>query len=290
MLRFNQFFVGLLILAFLGAFVLPQRPSDRAKGQIQNLFLPVAWPVRKIAAAIHGRVTSPQIIDEGSRGQARSYAEITEENHALRLIIESLHGQLEQMLARSAEREALGELGQFCRPFGVKGADPSPQRDALLLDGTSFAGIANDQPVLATGGDLIGRISQAGVGGAKVLLLTDKSVQFTGRFVRMAVTADKRVELKELITQPMLVRGAGKGKLIAPAVQRKLADPVKLAPGDLLEPSDSPGEWPTLLKGCRIAVVTEVKASRDPGFVDVYLAPPTNLTTLREVMVMTKMP
>ena len=285
MLRFNQLFIGLLALAFLGAFVVPQRSSDRVKAQVQNLFLPVAWPVRKIAAAVHDRVAPTTPRDEGSPDKPRAAAELIAENSELRLIIENMHGQLEQLMAQNAERAALGDLRDFCRAYPVAGADPAPTRDAIILGGSTFSGLANDMPVVVTGGGLIGRISRAGAAGAQVLLITDRQAQLTGRFVRVTVTGDKDVQIQELVDEPRLVRGIGKGQMLC-TIEKKVADTAGLKIGDWLELKDT--NWPRLLQGLRIATIISLKPSHYAGFVDITLAPPTKLTALREVMVMVK--
>ena len=61
-LKFNHLFVGLMLLSALSAFVLHPDITNPARAQVQNLFAPVAWPVRSFAGWLHDKVRGREVI------------------------------------------------------------------------------------------------------------------------------------------------------------------------------------------------------------------------------------
>src|SRR4051812_40344179 len=90
--QFNQFFVVLVLLALVGAVVVPQSITQRAQGKADVLLWPVVRPVRAIAAKIHGRVAGKQPLP--GETQVRTDADLATENNLLRQQVTFLTRQL----------------------------------------------------------------------------------------------------------------------------------------------------------------------------------------------------
>src|SRR5215217_2095917 len=151
--RFNQVFVGLLLLSALSAFLIPARYTDRFRN-VQKLFAPVAVPARSIGAAVRNRVAPKDLEDK------RAVDDVKVENERLRASVLNLEGQLEEMRRVNAERERVGDLRPMCTPFKVVGSDPS-QRESLPLAATSSDAIEPMMPVLSER-YLVGRVARVG--------------------------------------------------------------------------------------------------------------------------------
>jgi cell shape-determining protein MreC len=269
-IRFNQLWIALLALSLLSAFIIPQHYSDRVRN-VQELFAPIAWPARKIAA----RFDKPQITD------TRADTEIREENQQLKTELIGVIGQLEELRRRNADRDLLGDLRQFCSPVSVMGV-ATDNRESLILP-AALDGVAENQCVLYSGG-LAGKIQRAGL-GAQVRLITDNGFSVTGWFMRLERDSASTMRLVPCSTTIQLLRGAGKGEMKVYNLSRKESE--KLAEGDLAVLDDP--AWPKALQYRRLGKVVGFEDIRgSPLHVNVRVKPEMDLMSLREVMVMTK--
>ena len=272
--KFNHVFVGLLALATMSAFVIPQKYTDKVRN-VQGLFAPVASPTRKLAAAVNQRISKPDDCDH------RVMADVRAENMELRTTLMGLTGQLDELKRINAERSKLGNLRQLCTPAAVMGSDTGTNESLSL--GTA-SGLTKGMPVVYTGG-LVGRISRGNGSGAQVMLVADRSFRAMGKFVFLQKDAAGTVTSQTRGTRSAVAEGDGKGGLIVRSYWKEDAD--KIVVGDELVLEDA--EWPISVQGQRLGQVVDKSESRStPLFFEIKLKPLRNLKELSEVMVVTK--
>ncbi|MCS7034870.1 MAG: hypothetical protein NZ561_12885 [Phycisphaerae bacterium] len=279
--RSNQFFAALMFLAFLTAFFVPHRISDRVRANLQALFAPVALPTRYLAARIHQRITPTRPRDDGSPERPRDAAVVYHENDQLRVELANVIGQLEYYKTLASERDKLGRVRDLCSPFSVMGADAGA-RDSISIVGPSASRLKPGTVVLSPAG-IIGRIGRAGAGAAQVQLLTDRQSRFTAAIGRYVESADG---LRfEIAIPPTLIVGAGQGKMHASMIEWKYVEAGLLRENDWCVLDDP--AWPGVLKWYRVGRVASVRQSRSRIlFADVTIEPVVDARQLREVMVM----
>jgi len=280
-LRFNQVFVGLLVLAILSAFVLPVDLTNRLRG-IQGLFAPVSRPTRAVASSVHNRFVKNR--------DTRDVTTVKEENAELRVLVMSISGQLDELRRVANDMDRLGDVRALCTRFKVVG-DDSGTRDSLAVAASTRDGVRETQPVLS-GQGLVGVIERVGPAGAQVRLITDKDFKVSGRFVRFD-TKSKTGE-QTLATKIPLVRGAGNGLLEVQNIEVKETalsdDPLKekVAVGDYVKLDDP--AWPPNLAGRLLGQVESItQQSGAPQHALIRVKPLLDLTTLHEVMIMNKL-
>ena len=146
-IRFNQAFIGLVAGGVLGSFLIPPSITDRAKGKVDLLLVPVVRPVRAIAGMFHSK-WGDKSLPPGETVQ-RTDAQLSAENVDLRQQVVFLNRQLEDLRLVEAERKRLGKLLDYFKPV-------------MCPDG------------------LVGRL----VEGRRVRLITDKDFIIVGQFGR----------------------------------------------------------------------------------------------------------
>jgi cell shape-determining protein MreC len=281
-LKFNHVFFGLMALSLLSAFILPARISDHAGASVANIFLPISAPSRRFASWAHSKLVPRQIRDDGSPGNPRSAREVYEENETLRIELMSIKQQLLRLEERESERAAVGEVRSLCTAFTVAAGD-SAGRDSLALSGSSFDGVAAGQPVLYPGG-IAGKISRAGIGEARVMLVTDTQFSAEVTFARFLYT-DGHPDLRSLSSEKYVLHGSGHGSMTT-TVSSKFVEQTQLVAGDWAVLSDN--EWGLAVRGYRIGQVSAVTPSKSAGWFDVVVKPDQDLKKLDEVMVLNK--
>lgn len=288
--RFNHVFYGLLLIAALAAFAIPQRFTDRAEPQLQALFVPVAKPVRGFTAWATGQSGPEAIRDD------RPVLAIRQQNDELAQENVKLRHDLEELQKINAEREKLGDIRPLCTPVQVVGPDPGP-RESLAVQASSITGLggapaARDHTffVLYHGG-VVGTL-QVGTAGGQVRLITDPAFKATAYFgaqrpVKGEGGKTDRREFVRFNKEPVLVEGVGKGALVCRLLTMETVKRTGLAAGDWVVLSDP--AWPDKLQGRRIGTVTSVEPRRQNQlFAEIKVEPVHNLLRLREVMVLTK--
>src|SRR2546421_5003441 len=174
--RFNQFFVGLLALSLLSAFVIPSRYTNPVRS-IQRLFAPIAWPARGVGAALRGRFT-PQKHDD------RAADDVKTENEHLRALVVSMTGTLEEMRRINADRDLVPDIVRsLSTPFRVIGSDPTAHRDSLSISASPGDGVETGMAVLYAGG-LVGRVARVHPGGTQGQLITHARLRAQAAFFR----------------------------------------------------------------------------------------------------------
>jgi len=273
-IRFNQVWVGLVMLAFASAFFIPQKYTNKFRN-IQGLFAPVAAPTRKLAAALDRKIAKPETQD------TRQFADVRAENEQLRTTLIGMTGQLEELRRINAERSKVGALLPLCTPLAVVGSDTGIGESLSL--GASSEVMLEKMPVVYSGG-LVGRIDRTGRSGTQVQLVTDRSFKVFAHFAYFEKTPEGMTS-NPRNAQKAMVEGDGKGMLIV----RGYPDPEakKISIGDNLVLDDP--EWPLNVQGQPLGQVVEKNEKRNAAlFWEIKLKPLRNLKELSEVMVVTK--
>jgi len=282
-LRSYQIFAVGMLLAFLAAFFLPNRVSDRGRGHVQILFAPVALPTRWVTGFLHDAVWPARATDDASPRAPRETDAVYRENEELRVRLANLGAQLEHYKARAAERDALGEVRDRCSRYTVMGGDSGP-RDTIML---AAGGSLQLGMVALTRQCIVGRVERVGAGGALVQLLTDKNSKFTGSFGRYETNAAGAVEFRRFDLPATLIQGTGDGGMRSGLLDLKMVETAGLQQDDWLVLDDT--SWPEALRGYRVGRVSSVKSSGQNMLIaEVTIHPGVDGQQLRDVMVMDK--
>ncbi len=275
--RFKHVFMALMGLSALSGFVLPERLVGKAQPQLQALFAPVARP-----AGIFGSWAQNHIDPDPVRDQ-RSADAIRQENAELKAQNINLGRLLKAELEKNGERQKLGALRDLCTAVPIVGSD-SGTRESLLLAGSSFEGLQEGMPVLYPGG-IVGKVARAGMGGSQVMLVTDPGFRIRASFGQFRRKPNNEIEFVETETPPVLVEGIGRGAMMVRSLTVEQAK--KLSKGNWVVLNER--DWPARLKGQPLGKIIQIGRRRDaPLYADIRIEPDSNLSNLREVMVMTK--
>jgi len=282
--RFNRISLILLVAAGLCALeVVPGSYPDAARARAQNLFAPVAMPIRALAQWVHSRTSGGHV--GGDAGGGPADGQLLDENAELRVMVANLRGQLDRVDQQTAEMGYLGPVRFACTRYRVVGSDSST-RDTLTIAGSSLAGVARGMPVVYPQG-LVGRIERAGPAGAQVRLIGDVGFRFTGAFARWTNDARGRPVYTRLAVAPTLIEGIGNGTMVARGLSLEDAQKQGIVPDVWVVLDDD--AWPVGLKDYHVGKVVEVGPRPDaPRFAQIVIRPSTDLMDLRDVMVMTK--
>jgi hypothetical protein len=278
--RFNRISLVLLVAAALCALeIIPGSYPDAARARAQNLFAPVAMPIRALAQWLHSSAGSRHAGDE------QADAQLQDENAELRVMVANLRGQLDRVDQQTAEMGYLGPVRFACTRYRVIGSDSST-RDTLTIAGSSLAGVARGMPVVYPQG-LVGRIERAGPAGAQVRLIGDVGFRFIGAFARWTTDARGHLVYSRLPIAPTLIEGIGNDTMVARGLSLEDAQKQGIAPNVWVVLDDD--AWPVGLKDYHVGKVVEVGPRPDaPRFAQIVIRPSTDLMDLRDVMVMTR--
>lgn len=281
-ITFNRVYAGLLIVAVVSAMIVPKPFSDKARAQIQRIFMPITYPIHTVASVVSRRISPQPVEVERSGGGPRTYQEIADENRDLRVEVANLTAQLRALQEVNAERELVGPLREFCRPLRVTGNDTGMRR-ALLVQGP-VQGMRAGMAALYPGG-MVGKLDRVGwSGGAQVQLITDRGFRITASFGRFPENSRHFQELGSLRT---LFEGDGRNGLVCGILSMKQVRDAGLKEGDWAVVADS--DYPTALQGYRLGLVKAIETSREGLEVArITVRPQEDLLTLREVMVLVK--
>lgn len=287
-LRFNHVFVFIMLASGLSAFVLPRGVSDAVRGKLDNLLIPIAAPVHSMAGSINSRFAGAPPVPADAKGQARSPTDLQEEIAHQKVTIASLSAQLDELRKRDAAQEALGEeLRKFCRVVQVWGSDAGV-RQTLSLQGSTLDGLGNGMPVISADG-VVGKIELAGIGAARVRLITDANFTLGAEFRRFEQNgADASSgKFSRVDTPAFTATGDGHGRLVITNLRTADVNQAGLKEGDWVTLADH--DWPMLLQGRKLGEVESVREQkRLPLFADIVVKPDVDLMKLREVMVVVK--
>jgi len=276
---FNLVFALLLLSAGLCAFVLPQPLTDRARGNLDLLLSPVAWPVWQATirlAAPRGVLASTGTKEDRDADQSLAKIEELKTENA------SLKRQNEELNRINAERAVLPER-DLCRAFRVMGGDAGTRR-TLKLVGSSFNGLAAKMPVLCPQG-LVGRIEIAGPGGASVILVTDLGFRVTGQFWRhRRIGQSEKYEWVQLNAPPIVAAGDGKDSLTVENLKIEEVKAAGLAVGDSVMLADR--DWPEAVQRRRLGDIERIVPLQNERFARIMVRPTADLAGLKDVLVL----
>ncbi len=271
--RFNHVFAVLLLLSVLSAFVFPRQTSG-VRAHVQGIFYPVAKPARMIASSL--RRPAERLNDNRAGG------DIVAENERLKIALANLTAQVALLHSRVAEGEQFGEAGKYTKRVAVMGNDPAA-RDSLSVVGRFDATLLN-QPAIYNYG-LAGRLERAGLSGAQVRLITDRSFRATGRFGSFVDKGAGDIQFVPDETLRPLIEGAGNGVMMI--TNLKLEDVSKAAIGKgtwvVLDDKDYP---PVLIHEKIGRVVSVAPQPESPLWANIEVQPEWNLMALTQVWVL----
>jgi cell shape-determining protein MreC len=272
--QFNQFFAVIVLLALVGAIVVPQSITQRAQGKADVLLWPVVRPVRAIAAKIHGRVAGKQL--PPGETQPRTDADLAAENSQLRQQVTFLTRQLVELKLVEAERKKLGSLLEYFKPVGVIGGDASPTRESLNIMPASGVDTSLNAPVMYSDG-LAGKF----VEGRRVRLVTDRESTIAADFGRM-----DNGQLVPIGVPKASVRGIGGGAMRVDNLTVKEAENIRI--GDMLLVSDTI-DLPAIVQGRPMGLVESIRPlPSKPLYAEIIIKPRFDLRKLREVLLLRK--
>lgn len=274
-IKFPHVFAALLIISGVCAFFVPERYTVRAQPQVQSIFQPVAWPVRSVARWMNEHLFKPPPRD------ARDKDTIVSENEELRQEVARLTTVVDKYRQREDLLGKLGSIRELCKLFQVVGPAQG-SREAILLTGTSFDGLKQNQAVLFHGG-IAGRIERPpGLLGAQVRLITDPGMRTEGYF---AGFIDKQHVRRP--TDAALFEGIGDGTMICRGLTTEQVQQAKVEPGDGVFLQDK--DWDERLHGMRLGRVVRIdQQAAHPLYAEIRVKPTSNLLRLTDVMVVTK--
>jgi hypothetical protein len=283
-ISFNQVFLGLMLLSFLSAFVVPPRITDAGRVQLEGLFIPISHPTYTLANWIRGRVAPPESQD------LRPIESVRQENLELRDEVSRLSAAIESLQGQEAEKKNLGDLNTFCDLFEVKGVD-SGNREGLILGGALFNGVKDDQAVFLNGG-LVGKIEGASLSGARVRLITEPGFTVSGRFQRFVKDQAGKGRFKQISDLLPIVQGIGGGQMSITTLFYNDVLNAGIVAGDWVTLSESDNNFPAAVHGTTLGriISTPIRSKRTPVFAEIRLEPGTPLMQLSHVWVMTRQP
>lgn len=287
LIRFGHVFGVLMLLAAIAALLAPASLGHRLRGNIEILFAPVARPAQAVAQWTRLRVAPPVPIVSEKRSM-RSSETLLDENQRLRIAVANLTAQLEELRRINALRDQLGEPGRHARFVRVIGAS-TDDRDVLILQAATTDGLSVGQAALYPDG-VAGRIIDAGVGGARLRLISDRGCRVNGQFGRFARSAAGDLEFVKLRTPAPLVEGRGRGALAVTNLSFKDIAAAQLVPGDWVVLRDTES-WPQMVQGYLLGRIERIQPQRQsPLFAEIHIRPRTDLLALREAMVLVGSP
>ena len=277
-LKFNEVFVGLLLMSFCTAFVVPSRFTNPVRS-IQGLFYPVAMPARAIGLALDRRFSRPPK-DE------RSVVDIRDENARLKQEVATLTAQLEALKLVNADRKVMFDARKWCTPVPVMGTDPGT-RESLALKAGNFGKLEPGTPVLCAKG-LVGRIDRGGATGTQVQLVTDRNFGVPGKF-RRYVTHGEVQSLDPISGTTPWVQGAGKGLMMVsnvPMNETSAGSPDGIKLRDVVVLDDPDPAWGAA-RGQILGEVVKIQPLPNVRLIaEITIKPKLEFAALREVMVM----
>lgn len=243
---------------------------------------PVSYPARGIGNWIASPLAADPPLDALSPDAPRDVQRVYEQNEMLAQQLLSLQGQVETLRAIVRDRQQLGQsLLSRSAPAAVVGSDA----DTLLVVNHTGASLEAGMPVLHYGSvrvGIAGIVGDIGLGGAQVRLLSDPAVRLNARFARFLDEGT----LDILDTEQPLVEGMGDGEMAIVRHRMEDLEAAAVEPGDWVVFDDPESIWPEDLRYMRIGTVAEIEKIPDsPGFARVEVVPPTDFSTLREVMI-----
>lgn len=290
-LRINSSLLTFMVVALLGALLLPPNWGGWIRGPATVLFFPVSASVRGLCRVVNLKVATPRRPISEEREAPKNdeqlraaYEQLQNEHETLKSQFALLDEENKKLRIRLDERKDWpADLLKQSKVVEVAGGDAG-NRQMLTLRPGGLDNPTNDATVLV-GTDVVGKLKIVGLGAVKVLLITDRESVVSGEFTHYQPDGSGI----ERIQAPLCAaRGDGAGRLLIKGY--KLTDlqrpnkSLKVTPGDRLVLRDS--EWPTAVQSFCIGEIEEIKPDSRNLFCDIRIRPRRDLMKLREVMVL----
>ena len=282
-----------MLASGLSALVLPPSMLNGLRGQVDNLLIPVSLPARTLAAAASARwgASSKLAAPRDAQGRLRTVTDLQEQVEHQQVTIANLTKQMQDLREQVNARAVLGDLAQDCRSIQVWGNDAGT-RQTLSLSSSTMGGLAPGMPAICAQG-LVGRIEFAGLGGARVRLITDAEFTLGAEFGRFEQNGDDPHDVKFVqIPMPRFTcTGNGRGRMVVANlrmtdVQQGAQNALKV--GDWMTLAD-PDDWPSKLQGYKLGKIEMIRPLfGHPLFAEIVVKPEVDLMKLKEVMVLVK--
>lgn len=290
-LRINSSLLTFMVVALLGALLLPPNWGGWIRGPVSYLFFPVSASVRGLARVVNLKVATPrkpiseeQQAPKNDEQLRTAYEKLQNEHETLKSLYVGLMDENAELKTRLNERKNWPpDLLKESQVAQTAGGDAG-NRQMLTLRPGSLENPLNDAPVIV-GYDLVGRLKIVGLGAVKVQLITDRESVVSGEFTHYHSDGSG---IERLQAPLCAARGDGGGRLLVKGY--KLTDiqgkdrKLKINVGDRLVLHDS--EWPALLQSFCIGEIEEIKPDSRNLFCDIRIRPRRDLMKLREVMVL----
>jgi cell shape-determining protein MreC len=195
---------------------------------------------------------------------------------------------LEELRKRDKAQEEMGDLRDACRAVQVWGGDAGA-RQTLSLRGSTLDGLGNGMAVIYPHG-LVGKIELAGIGAARVRLITDANFVLAAAFGRFMPGGPdgKNGDFSRVETPAFTVAGDGHGRMLITNLLASDVTAAGLKKGDWVTLSDHDG-WPSILQGYKVGEIDSIREQdRHPLFAEIVVKPDVELMKLKEVMVVAK--
>lgn len=237
---------------------------------VQSLFLRATAPLQEGISGITAQFGQLAQTVRDLRTLRQRNKELEAEN--ARLLLDNV--RLREIAVEATLLRDLLNVPQANPSFEVQGArvaariigqDPSNLQRYVILDAGQEAGIAHNMPVVSDRG-LVGRISEAGIGWSRVLLITDMNSSVN------ALTQSSRAS--------GLVQGRPDGSLVMQAIPQ--SDTVSI--GDTVFTSGLGGNFPRQIL---IGQVIEVQRKDYELYQSAVIQPTVNFEHLEVVLVIT---
>jgi hypothetical protein len=286
--NFNPAFAILMLLGALSAFVIPPARTQRFKPNVQALFLPVSWPATGAGRWLAGRMGDETWNDR------RNVDAIKAENAELRASLFNVTERLNRELVKSAQRQAISPKLRDRGVFVSTAGGDAGTRQTLQLPGPLPAGVGEGMYATYSGG-VVGIVQNVGPAGAHVRLVTDVGFRVKCRFARLRRNEAGRPEMAPIPGVAVVIEGAGDNTLKVVKTGLTVDDVNKLGLVDKAGKA-AEGVWAYVedpewgvVAGVPVGQIERIAPRDDsPLFADVTLRPATNLSRLREVLVVTK--
>lgn len=277
-LKFQHVFAGLMVIAFICAFVFPRQTKPKSP-LLHVLFAPVSRPAAAIGNSFRGRFDKKPSTDE------RPDEDIRQENERLRAELVYQSSQLELLKKINADRASLGSIRELCTPVAVVGGDSSGLRQTL--DVGPVAGGAQVNQAVMYGDGVAGKIVDVGMAGARVRLITDGRSAVTGNFCRYERGDGGDLTLRKIPTTPAVLEGTGTNRTVVQNLYLTEIESAKIQVGDWLTLADP--NFPEPVQGYMLGKVVSIRPlAKNALYAELQVEPQGALARLREVMVMNK--
>ena len=230
----------------------------------------VSSPMQSIATDVTGNVTEFLDLDGYSKDELKELVGVLQEEKDQLVDYETLKQENDQLKTQLGLEEE--EPENQLRAASVIGRDPNDVFYGFSIDQGTLSGVTQGAPVITDKG-LVGVVTQAYATTSKVACLLSEDV-------KVAAWSPKRQE-SGVITSDIATAGTGLLRL------SYLSGSTQVQEGDIITTSGEGGSYP---QGLKIGTVQSVEKSENDISQYAVIRPFEDLTTVKEVFVITDFP